>query len=308
MESIAPAIIQYNEPHDVKSTETETSSTSPALQDHDIPGTSPKDHSPELPPTEPPNTPPSGTQTPPQNTTSKSGKKRKALVALYQSELSPSQGIKICIKKSDTATSSLEVSKKRKAKRSRKQKNRDLGDSDDSEFEKKRRKDKSNNNNTIKESTDETKEWSNWGSTIPEEVLCKIFSYVIESEGPLPTLCRLGRVCSLWNRVSLIQCLWSSVDLGTSIKEKFRTELKLKWFIDNRISQCTELNVGKFIFYSYYFIYTLSLSSQCKALSLLPEFISLTAGQNRFNMKQNRDLSIQSSYNFLCIILLVKLV
>lgn len=247
VESIASTILKYNEPHNAKSTE--TSSTSPPLQEHDIPGTSPKDDSPELPPTEPPNTPPSGPQTPPQNTTSKSGKKRKALVALYQSELSPSQGIKICIKKSDTAIRGLDVSKKRKAKRSRKQKNRDLGDSDDSEFEKKRRKDKSNNNNTIKASTDETKEQSNWGSTIPEEVLCKIFSYVIESEGPLPTLCRLGRVCSLWNRVSLIQCLWSSVDLSTAIKEKFRTELKLKWFIDNRISQCTELNVGKLTFF-----------------------------------------------------------
>lgn len=251
VESIAAPITKYNEPHNAESAETETSSTSPLLQEHDIPGTSPKEeNSTELSATEPPNTPSSEQQTPPRNTTSKSGKKRKALVALYQSELSPSQGIKICIKKSDTTTT-LDSSKKRKAKRPRKQKNRDLEDSDDSEYEKKRRKDKSNNNNTIKESTDEVKEQSNWGSTIPEEVLCKIFSYVIESEGPLPTLCRFARVCSLWNRVSLIQSLWSSVDLSTAIKEKFRTELKLKWFIDNRISQCTELNVGEFSRFSF---------------------------------------------------------
>lgn len=252
VDSIASTILKYNEPHT-----TESSSTSPPLDE--IPGTSPKNDTQEqeLPAMEPLSTPPptGPPKTPPQNTTTssnKSTKKRKALVALYQSELSPSQGIKICIKKSDTTSTALDISKKRKTKRSRKQKNRDLEDSDDSEYEKKRRKDKSNNNNTIKETVedddvnDDTKEQSNWGSTIPEEVLCKIFEYVIESEGPLPTLCRFARVCSLWNRVSLIQKLWSSVDLGTSIKEKFRTELKLKWFIDNRISQCTDLNVGQY--------------------------------------------------------------
>lgn len=243
IESIASAIVHYNEQLNAESTETEIPSTSPPLQEHDVPGPSPKSNSSEQPPTELPTTPPSGT--PPQNTTSKSGKRRKALVALYQSELSPSQGIKICIKKS-------EFSKKRKPKRSRKQKSRDVDDSDDSECEIKRRKIRTNNNNTIKQSIDETMEQSCWGETIPEEILYKIFDNVIESEGPLPTLCRIAKVCTLWNRVSLRQHLWRSVDLGTAIKEKFRTELQLKWFIDNRLLQSTELNVGKLIFFVFF--------------------------------------------------------
>ncbi|XP_061402510.1 F-box/LRR-repeat protein 6-like, partial [Musca vetustissima] len=89
-------------------------------------------------------------------------------------------------------------------------------------------------------------EQSIWGRDLPEPVLFKIFQNVVEKEGCLPTLFRLGRVCSLWRRVSLSPTLWRSLDLTTWIKEKYRTELKLKWFVDNRCTCCTELNVSNF--------------------------------------------------------------
>lgn len=117
------------------------------------------------------------------------------------------------------------------------------------------------------ETETEPVEQSAWGQKLPEEVLFRvrgkhnfetcfhsdfgfdftlqIFQHVVDKEGCLPTLCRLGRVCSLWRQVSLRPTLWRTMDLTTWIKEKYRTELKLKWFVDNRCSACTELNVCK---------------------------------------------------------------
>ncbi|KAH8407713.1 hypothetical protein KR222_011259, partial [Zaprionus bogoriensis] len=97
---------------------------------------------------------------------------------------------------------------------------------------------------TAPEADAEPIEQSAWGQKIPEEVLFRIFQHVVDKEGCLPTLCRLGRVCSLWRQVSLRPTLWRTMDLTTWIKEKYRTELKLKWFVDNRCSACTELNVS----------------------------------------------------------------
>lgn len=77
-------------------------------------------------------------------------------------------------------------------------------------------------------------------------IISQIFEILIDREGCLPTLCRLGRVCTLWRNVSLTPSLWKSMDLSTWIKDKYRTELKLKWFVDNRCSECTELNVCKY--------------------------------------------------------------
>ncbi|XP_073847232.1 F-box and leucine-rich repeat protein 6 [Musca autumnalis] len=216
----------------------------------------------------------------------KSGRTRKPKVAagpMYESEISENKmGIKLCIKKSDsslsavTATGIAAVTKamnkaattpgrSRKSSRNTKQRVK-LNDSNDEgdevDYEPKRKKDRSSKRQAAaataaasaaaqaagNEGGDERPivEQSIWGRDLPEPVLFKIFQNVVDKEGCLPTLFRLGRVCSLWRRVSLSPTLWRSLDLTTWIKEKYRTELKLKWFVDNRCTCCTELNVSNF--------------------------------------------------------------
>lgn len=67
---------------------------------------------------------------------------------------------------------------------------------------------------------------------------------VVKDEGSIPTSCRLTRVCSLWRQVALDKRLWRSIDLSTYFKEKNRTELRLKWFIENRMIGSEEINIS----------------------------------------------------------------
>lgn len=83
-----------------------------------------------------------------------------------------------------------------------------------------------------------------WALTLPENVLSHIFRYVTATEGCLPTIVRLGSVSSLWRRVAQQPSLWHTMDLTTWVKERHRNELKLKWFILNRLSGCTDLNLA----------------------------------------------------------------
>lgn len=87
---------------------------------------------------------------------------------------------------------------------------------------------------------------TDWGARLPEPVLYQIFGEVVRQEGSLPSLVRLGKVCNLWQRVSLDLRLWQTLDLSRWTKEKFRTELRLKWLIENRGACCVEMNVCKF--------------------------------------------------------------
>uniref|UniRef100_A0A1B0CL30 Putative leucine rich repeat some n=1 Tax=Lutzomyia longipalpis TaxID=7200 RepID=A0A1B0CL30_LUTLO len=175
--------------------------------------------------------------------------KRKALVKMYQSEISDNKlGIKLCIKKSDAAAP---VKQKSSRKRSRKSKAKRASDSDDSDYEKKRRKElikqrANNNTDRGKEVVEfvEPEEQSCWGSTLPKNVLHTIFLFAVQEEGCLPTLINLGRVCTLWHDVSLNSALWHTLDLSAWVKDRFKTELKLKWFIDNRLRGCQDVNVS----------------------------------------------------------------
>lgn len=67
---------------------------------------------------------------------------------------------------------------------------------------------------------------------------------MISDEGTLPSIIRVGKVCSLWNRVSQSPQLWQNIDLNTWTKERHRTELKLKWIIENRLNNCKDINLG----------------------------------------------------------------
>ncbi|ALC41483.1 fbl6, partial [Drosophila busckii] len=211
---------------------------------------------------------------------SRARKSKPSPLPMYESEISDNKvGIKLCIKKSDTvAAAELPLvaptptpahrppaASKPARKRVRKPKTKQQ-DSDESEYEPRKKKggggggsggggSSSNNNSSERQKKTassaagqateaEPVEQSVWGEKLPEEVLFRIFEQVVDKEGCLPTLFRLGRVCSLWRQVSLRPTLWRTMDLTTWIKEKYRTELKLKWFVDNRCSACTELNVA----------------------------------------------------------------
>lgn len=182
-------------------------------------------------------------------------------------------GIKLCIKKSlnvkGAAAGAPAKGTRQRPVKKRKKKQRGFGESpdedDDSDYEKRRRKDhpstsaavkhkmtnnnNSNNNNNIaivdEDGVDRGDvEQSCWGLTLPEGVLHKIFQEVVASDGCLPTLVRLGTVCSLWRQVATNASLWHTLDLTTWVKEKHRNELKLKWLIENRLGGCTDLNVA----------------------------------------------------------------
>nr|XP_014088582.1 uncharacterized protein LOC106616449 [Bactrocera oleae]XP_014088585.1 uncharacterized protein LOC106616449 [Bactrocera oleae]XP_014088586.1 uncharacterized protein LOC106616449 [Bactrocera oleae]XP_036218747.1 uncharacterized protein LOC106616449 [Bactrocera oleae]XP_036218748.1 uncharacterized protein LOC106616449 [Bactrocera oleae]XP_036218749.1 uncharacterized protein LOC106616449 [Bactrocera oleae]XP_036218750.1 uncharacterized protein LOC106616449 [Bactrocera oleae]XP_036218751.1 unc len=205
-------------------------------------------------------------------------RKPKSTLPMYESEISDNKtGIKLCIKKSDSTgnlaastgilvptitAKSVETTTttapKQTRKRSRKTKSKARVDDDESDHEVttgKRGKNKASNAERQKkvsfsgieeqgEKHRATIEQGDWGARIPQEILFKIFEILVDREGCLPTLCRLGRVCTLWRNVALTPSLWKTMDLSTWIKDKYRTELKLKWFVDNRCSECTELNVA----------------------------------------------------------------
>ncbi|XP_068628328.1 uncharacterized protein Fbl6 [Battus philenor] len=86
---------------------------------------------------------------------------------------------------------------------------------------------------------------SPWAHSIPEEILFKIFDYVVATQGTLPTVIRLGKVCRLWHSVSCRPELWKNVDLGQFTVEKCKTDYKLVWLLENRLSQCQSLNIAQ---------------------------------------------------------------
>ncbi|XP_053571478.1 F-box/LRR-repeat protein 6 isoform X1 [Bombina bombina] len=53
-----------------------------------------------------------------------------------------------------------------------------------------------------------------WGSAMPLEILQKIFQLLADSEGSVPTLCRLSCVCRRWYEAASTPALWHRVSLG----------------------------------------------------------------------------------------------
>ncbi|KAJ8734729.1 hypothetical protein PYW08_013979 [Mythimna loreyi] len=91
----------------------------------------------------------------------------------------------------------------------------------------------------------ETGPQSPWGYSMPKEILLKIFEYVVASQGTLPSVIRIGRVCKLWHSVSCRPELWKNVDLAQYTSEKCKTDYKLVWLLENRLPQCQSLNIAQ---------------------------------------------------------------
>uniref|UniRef100_A0A3P9H530 F-box domain-containing protein n=1 Tax=Oryzias latipes TaxID=8090 RepID=A0A3P9H530_ORYLA len=85
-----------------------------------------------------------------------------------------------------------------------------------------------------------------WGQNLPEEVLVNIFQMVVSQDNAVPFLCRVGRVCRLWNAAASSPILWRRVTLGhcwipPGKSQLPKTEKKIKdtvtWLAQNRFSQ-----------------------------------------------------------------------
>ncbi|XP_045502076.1 uncharacterized protein LOC123699220 [Colias croceus] len=86
---------------------------------------------------------------------------------------------------------------------------------------------------------------SPWATSMPEEILTKIFEYVVIQQGTLPAIVRLSSVCKFWHSVSCKPEFWRNVDLAQYTVDKCKTDYKLVWLLENRLSQCQSLNIAQ---------------------------------------------------------------
>lgn len=173
------------------------------------------------------------------------GRPRKALVPMYHSQISGDKNtIKIRIKKSSITEQEQMTPSKKKSGRRKRHKVKSDTDASDYECTKKKSRSSANNDDFVSSSQSDEIEDSGWGSKVPESVLFRIFQYCSGQDGALPILLRLTRVCKLWKKVALDPNLWIKVDLNF-VREKARTELRLHWLIDSRLTYCQDLTLGE---------------------------------------------------------------
>ncbi|XP_056275687.1 F-box/LRR-repeat protein 6-like [Pseudoliparis swirei] len=91
-----------------------------------------------------------------------------------------------------------------------------------------------------------------WGESLPEEVLISIFQMVVVQDGAVPFLCRVGRVCRLWNAAASSPVLWRKVTVGhcwiaPGKSQPPKTEKKIQdtfnWLAQNRFSQLRDFSL-----------------------------------------------------------------
>lgn len=143
-------------------------------------------------------------------------KKRSTTVETYHSQISPEQnGIILKIRKSVT-----EVPHKNRKKRQKE-------------------------SDRVEDEYVEPEVQSGWGSLLPKLVLHKIFQMVTRTEGCVPFLVRVSRVCRLWREVAISPRLWQHVDLASTwVKDRAKNDLKFRWLCENRLALVHDLNIG----------------------------------------------------------------
>ncbi|XP_077404440.1 F-box/LRR-repeat protein 6 [Vanacampus margaritifer] len=91
-----------------------------------------------------------------------------------------------------------------------------------------------------------------WGQSLPEEVLVNIFKMVVTQDGAVPFLCRVARVCRLWNAAAATPVLWRKVSVGhcwiapgKSQLPKTQSRIKdtLDWLAQDRFSQLRDFSL-----------------------------------------------------------------
>jgi hypothetical protein len=119
------------------------------------------------------------------------GRPRKALVAMYHSQISGDKNtIKIRIKKSNfTAQVQLTPNKKKSGRRKKPKVTSDT-DVSDYEYNNAKKSRASSDNDVTSTQENEPQEQSGWGQYMPEPVLYKIFQILCTQDGCLPNLVR----------------------------------------------------------------------------------------------------------------------
>ncbi|XP_065827309.1 F-box/LRR-repeat protein 6-like [Oscarella lobularis] len=90
-----------------------------------------------------------------------------------------------------------------------------------------------------------------WGRDIPPEVLLCIFRRALASQGAIPLLFRLSRVCTLWRSVARTEILWrriiltGNLNLKTSIQCQFACD-RLRHARSLTLSNCRNLSAKAF--------------------------------------------------------------
>ncbi|XP_074543667.1 F-box/LRR-repeat protein 6 isoform X2 [Halichoeres trimaculatus] len=91
-----------------------------------------------------------------------------------------------------------------------------------------------------------------WGQSVPEEVLINIFQMVVIQDGAVPFLCRVGRVCRLWNAAASSPALWRKVSIGhcwiaPGLSQQPKTEKRIRdtftWLSQYRFSQLRDFSL-----------------------------------------------------------------
>ncbi|XP_065144928.1 F-box/LRR-repeat protein 6 isoform X1 [Paramisgurnus dabryanus] len=91
-----------------------------------------------------------------------------------------------------------------------------------------------------------------WGQSLPIEILVKIFQFAVVQDGAVPFLCRVGRVCHLWNRAASSPILWRSASIGYCWIEPGKSQLPgteqkirntIDWLAQNRFAQMRDFSL-----------------------------------------------------------------
>ncbi|XP_062835920.1 F-box/LRR-repeat protein 6 isoform X2 [Anolis carolinensis] len=93
---------------------------------------------------------------------------------------------------------------------------------------------------------------SSWGERLPVEILVQIFQAVVASDGAVPFLCRVSRVCRLWYGAASNPVLWQKVSIGhcwvapgkrlPAVAEK-KVLGTMEWLVPNRFSHLREFSL-----------------------------------------------------------------
>ncbi|XP_069077207.1 F-box/LRR-repeat protein 6 [Pleurodeles waltl] len=84
-----------------------------------------------------------------------------------------------------------------------------------------------------------------WGEQLPVEILVRIFHFLVGPDGAVPSLCRVSRVCRLWQGAAGNPILWQKVSMSlcwTIPQKKLQEQNQRKalatvqWLAENRFS------------------------------------------------------------------------
>ncbi|XP_058475663.1 F-box/LRR-repeat protein 6 [Solea solea] len=140
-----------------------------------------------------------------------------------------------------------------------------------------------------------------WGQSLPEEVLVNIFNMVVIQDGAVPFLCRVGRVCRLWNAAASSPVLWRKVCvshcwIASGKKQLPKTEKKIKetfdWLAQNRFSQLRDFSLCHWSKNANYAVEVVSQSCPHLRSLKLSYCTGLTAGA--FQILGQHSSSLQS--------------